>query len=305
MDRRNFMLQSFAFSLGASTLYLPAAIAQEEAQKKGSPLIKKSQQPGGDQPDGPRDPGDQDPEMSRRFFPELAETEFERSVIRVPLFRPSNTSSAPEDADELVELRAYMRLERKPPVTNRLGYRQFEFTIRNWELFGYSALYDANITFTASEADPGEPEVVQPRSICVALTRPDPRRPEEYSDYPAMIHYNAIYDIFLDSKRIVRKMPGVAMATGVMQIPPHNVTVAFQKPFKSQDINLGAGTCEDMQPISKQEFVAGRGVGVGIRRGELDLSDDRKSQLREGLRPVIQQRDDAARKEAARRAANP
>lgn len=248
MDRRTFLGSSLAAPFGASIL-LPHVVTADD----NAPGVE---------------------------FPEFGETEYERSVIRIPVYGLDNNDA--EEPDEVVELRAYMRLDRKPPVRNTLGFRQFEFSIRNWELFGYSALYDANITFTASEADEDEDEITQPRSICVALQRD--------ADYPAIIHYNAIYDIYLDSKRIVRKQPGVAMATGVTEIPPRNVTVAFQKPFKSQEINLGPGTCEDMQDITREEFRSGRDVGIGIRRGELDLRDDKKERLRDELRRRLRER---------------
>jgi hypothetical protein len=204
-------------------------------------------------------------------------------VITIPLFRPGAENVDPEKPDERLELRAFMRMDRAPPVVNQLGFRQFEFTIRNWELFGYSALYDANVTFTASEADPGEAEVVQPRSICISLQKYKKDDPT-YSDFPAIIHYNAIYDIYLDNKRIVRKQPGVATGTGVMKIPPTALPVAFQKPFRSTVINFGPGTCEDMRTIAKEEFIDGRNVGVGLRRGTLDLRDDQKKEARDELR---------------------
>jgi hypothetical protein len=255
MHRRIFLRNSLSASLGAFSLLAPRAASRSLGQEKKADAPPPS-------------------------FPEFAETEFEESTIRIPLYALGNETMA--EPDEVVEVRAYMRLDRKPPVVNTLGYRQFEFTILDWELFGYSALYDANITFSASKADEGEDEVTQPRSICVAL--------QKTSDYPAIIHYNAIYDIYLDTKRIVRKQPGVAMATGVTEIPPRNITVAFQKPFRSQDINLGPGTCEDMQTISRQQFIAGRETGIGIRRGELDLRDEKKKQYRDQLREHLRGR---------------
>ena len=121
---------------------------------------------------------------------------------------------------------------------------------------------------------------------CVAL--------QKTSDYPALIVYNAIYDVYLDGRKIISKMPGVAMARGVMEIPPRNITVAFQKPFaisrqamavhkaggtisveKHHCDNLpidpndpyciDSGNCEDMATITEEEFSAGLKEAKAIR----------------------------------------
>lgn len=207
-------------------------------------------------------------------FPPHAEVEFERSVIRIPV-----RLAGDKKPREIIELTAFMRLERERPVRNTIGYRQLEFTIREWELFGYSEALGAHLSFAASK------DVVQPKSLVVAL--------QKESDYPALIVYNAIYDIYLDGKKIVSKRPGVAMARGVMEIPPRNITVAFQKPValgpylhddregpvteKNHgdcdlapwdyrcDPSLDPGTCEDMSPISNEEFTAGLQEARAIR----------------------------------------
>lgn len=205
-------------------------------------------------------------------FPKYPEVEYERSVIRIPVQGPGDKKPR-----EIIELTAFMKLEREAPVRNTIGYRQFEFTIREWELFGYSESLGAHISFAASK------DVVQPKSLAVAL--------QKNSDYPALIVYNAIYDVFLDGRRVVSQMPGVAMARGVMEIPPRNITVAFQKPFAispkslalhksgeaiSVDKNpcdsmtstmwcLHSGTCEDMSTISEEEFKSGLKEAKAIR----------------------------------------
>jgi hypothetical protein len=123
---------------------------------------------------------------------------------------------------------AYMRLLREAPIRNGLGFRQFEFYIDAWELTNtYSRGLNGNITFTLSKVE-------QPKSICIALQRE--------SDYPATIVYNAIYDIYFDREKIVENQPGVAYATPVREIPPRNVTVAFEKPFESDLFDFSAGT---------------------------------------------------------------
>ena len=213
----------------------------------------------------------------RAEYPAHAEVEYERSVIRIPVRLAGDTKPR-----EIVELTAFMRLERDKPVRNTIGYRQFEFTIKDWELFGYSEVLGGHISFAVSK------DVVQPKSLAVSL--------QKESDYPALIVYNAIYDIYIDGRKIVSKRPGVAMARGVMEIPPRNITVAFQKPFmvrtgaanenrgkkteKLEDGNMvvafseedcpgctifDPGTCEDMSTITSEEFQAGMQESRAIR----------------------------------------
>lgn len=189
--------------------------------------------------------------------------EYEHSIITIPIILGGE-----KEPSEVIKFDAFMRLVREKPVRNGLGYRQFEFTIDAWELYGYSKVLDANITFRLSEA-------VKPKSLGVSL--------QKNKDYPAMIVYNAIYDIYLNDVKIGENRPGVAFATGVMEIPPRNITVAFNKPFAfsldpsvrqitrpaqagEQDVEpcggtdeacFGPGTCEDMTSINAEQFEAG------------------------------------------------
>ena len=212
----------------------------------------------------------------QKSFPKHAEVEFEHSIITIPLVLHGETEPA-----EVLKLDAYMKLDREPPVRNGLGYSQFEFTIDAWELYGYSKVLDAYITFKLSDT-------VKPKSLGVAL--------QKNKDFPAMIVYNAIYDIYIDDVRVAENRAGVAFATGVMEIPPRNITVAFNKPFAFEypsngrsgngravenkfhedgcrdgpcpckafgpcpctaEMCLDPGTCEDMESISQGEFEAG------------------------------------------------
>jgi hypothetical protein len=208
-------------------------------------------------------------------FPRHPEIEYERSVIRIPV-----RFGGDKKPREIVELTAFMKLEREAPVRNTIGYRQLEFTIREWELFGYSETLGAHVSFAASH------DTVQPKSLVVAL--------QKESDYPSLIVYNAIYDVYLDGRKILSQRPGVAMARGVVEIPPRNTTVAFQKPFavaKSGKIFSATsgycddnpyspecachfdpnctvfdpGTCEDMSTITAEEFDAGLREARAIR----------------------------------------
>jgi hypothetical protein len=225
-------------------------------------------------------------------FPPNAEIEYERSVIRFPVATctadglcaecrrlyncgppdPGETGAAnltpstEKPRVEMVELTAYMKLVRDIPQRNALGYRQFEFLIEEWELFGYSELLGGWLSFTASD------DVIQPNSLALAL--------QKSSDYPALIVYSAIYDIYLDDVKIVSRRAGTAMGRGVVEIPPRNVTVAFTKP---QEVRLGdsgtptvefcCGTCEDMQTITREEFEAGLAEARAVRMAKKSNSD--------------------------------
>lgn len=202
-------------------------------------------------------------------FPEHAETEYEQSIITIPIYSGTDR----ENPVEILKLTAFMRLVREKPQRNGLGHRQIEFTIADWELYGYSEFLDADVTFTLSDVP------VQPKSLVVALT--------EDSDYPAMIVYNAIYDIYLDQTRVAKDRPGVAFAKNVFEIPPRNISVAFSKPFAMPEEGSATepcpgcpcpfagcwdpGTCEDMLQITQQEFEAGVAISQAIRAGTMTL----------------------------------
>jgi hypothetical protein len=220
-------------------------------------------------------------------FPNYAETEYEQSVITIPIYAGNL------EPVEILKLNAFMRLERELPKRNGLGHRQIEFTIADWELYGYSEFLDANVTFKLSDVE------VQPKSLVIALT--------ERSDYPAMIVYNAIYDIYIDQKLVAKNRPGVAFAKNVYEIPPRNISVAFSKPFSlPTDFTLNAaaadrvrrieaakrdsktkiwppdycpyffcdGTCEDMSQITMQEYNQGVAISQAIREGKLTLKKE-------------------------------
>lgn len=183
-------------------------------------------------------------------FPEQAEIEFEHSVIRIPFYL-KDKAAHPERGADIMVFDAYMRLIREAPIRNGLGLRQFEFYIDAWELSNtHSRGLNADITFTLSDT-------VQPKSLCIARQRE--------SDYPAMIIYNAIYDVYLGKERIIANQPGTAFASPVWEIPPRNVTVAFEKPFESELFAFSAGTCEGMTPTFPDDFERGSADAYRIR----------------------------------------
>jgi hypothetical protein len=176
-------------------------------------------------------------------FPDEAELEYERSVIRIPFHLKGKAKAEARRDVDIMAFDAYMRLLREAPIRNGLGLRQFEFYIDAWELNNtYSRGLNADVTFTLSD-------VTQPKSLCISLQRD--------SDYPAMIVYNAIYDVYVGKERIITHQAGTAVATPVREIPPRNTTVAFEKPFESDLFQFSAGTCEGMRSIAREEFERG------------------------------------------------
>jgi hypothetical protein len=170
-------------------------------------------------------------------------------VIRIPFYLKG--AQPGERRVDVMTFDAYMRILREPPLRNGLGLRQFEFYIDAWELSNtYSRGLNNDVTFTLSDT-------VQPKSICFAHQRE--------ADYPAMIVYNAVYDVYVGRERIIEKQPGTAIATPVHEIPPRNVTVAFEKPFESDLFAFSAGTCEGMRSIDAAEFQRGSGEGRRAR----------------------------------------
>ena len=190
----------------------------------------------------------------QQAFPEEAEVEYERSVIRIPFYLKGQVEGERERDLDVMAFDAYMRLIREEPIRNGLGLRQFEFYIDAWELTNtYSKGLNADVTFTLSDTP-------QPKSICVARQREN--------DYPAIIVYNAIYDIYVGGDRVLTNQPGTAVATPAWEIPPRNVTVAFEKPFDSELFGFGAGTCQGMRSISRDEFEAGAALARRTRGQE-------------------------------------
>ena len=212
-------------------------------------------------------------------FPANPDVEYEQSIITIPIY------AGTKEPVEILKLTAWMRLVREAPTRNGLGHRQLEFTIADWELYGYSEFLKADVTFKLSNVP------IQPKSLAVSLV--------ESQDYPAIIVYNAIYDIYIGQKRVAMNRPGVAFAKNVYEIPPRNISVAFSKPFslsgsfplnasaaaviakntaadptasRSEVVLFADGTCEDMVQTTKEEYEAGVAIGKAIRAGTMTLA---------------------------------
>lgn len=239
-------------------------------------------------------------------FPAMPDLEYENSLITFRVCRvkkgltPEQEKQRqeswkccdPEFYDvELVKLDAYMRLCREEPIINELGFRELRFTIEKWELFGRAEIFGADLLFSAT------PGVVQPKSLvfstrsgipancqgragglsgnrdCEGYKGPKTNERVSRMDYPALVIYNAIYDVWLNNKKIVSAEPGIAMARGVMEIPPTGITVAFQKPVETTlpdgtIIKICPGTCSGMRTIPLHEFQAGIRTAAALKRGE-------------------------------------
>jgi hypothetical protein len=225
-----------------------------------------------------------------KFFPDYGEVEYEQSIITIPLYLTQNTQLQPkgekavlsskhpiitggkeigrkgmaelkkmfmqteEQPAEILNLTAYMRLVRGAPIVNTLGIKQFEFQIDAWELVGYSKVLGKNISFCLSRT-------VQPVSICMS----EQAYSKGKSDYPARIIYSAVYDIYLNDERIVANQPGIAFATGVRQIPPRDVKVAFEKPIFTKLFWWRSGCCWFMKRITRAIFEKGAAESQRIR----------------------------------------
>jgi len=73
----------------------------------------------------------------RDLNPDETFIEYEGSTITIPI---SVKLPNGEWESERLKLEAFMRLEVFPAYLNGLGTREFQFIIRDWELFGYSSL---------------------------------------------------------------------------------------------------------------------------------------------------------------------
>jgi len=72
----------------------------------------------------------------RPLGPDKTYLEYEGSTITIPLTAKKDGRTLSEE----VQLRAFMRLELEPPYLNNIGTREFQFTIRDWELHGTCAV---------------------------------------------------------------------------------------------------------------------------------------------------------------------
>ncbi|HET7445627.1 MAG TPA: hypothetical protein VFJ57_13320 [Solirubrobacterales bacterium] len=168
------------------------------------------------------------------FFPSEAGVEYESSELTMGVFRD-------EEYVEELELNALLKLERGAPQTTLTGHRHFEFAISEWEVQGRSEALDGVISLSLAN-------VPQPHSLCLAA-QPD-------GDFPSVISYNAIFDVYFNNARVLESQTGLGIGTGIMQIPPRGIDIAFQKAFELGDWSFRAGACKKMASMTEREFTA-------------------------------------------------
>ncbi|MEJ7806175.1 MAG: hypothetical protein WKG03_09690 [Telluria sp.] len=99
------------------------------------------------------------------------------------------------------------------------------------------------------------------RSLGTADQGPEFGDKPDSADFPARITYAVNYDIFLNSDQFVEDHAGIAIAVGALEIPPRDVTVAFDKPHLgyvlSRFLEFGPGHCTGMHEIPPREYAAG------------------------------------------------
>lgn len=115
------------------------------------------------------------------------------------------------------------------------------------------------------DGDVGRIRIVSPaKSICTSAQGPDLGRPMDSVDFPARIMYAASYHIFINKERFVEDQAGVALADGVHEIPPRDVTVAFDKPHAGEVLGryleFGSGHCTGMHEITLPQYQTGKAI---------------------------------------------
>ncbi|MGJ0535588.1 hypothetical protein [Methylocystis sp.] len=115
---------------------------------------------------------------------------------------------------------------------------------------------------TGSKRFNGYLELSSPaRSLGTADQAPDIGYPFDSADFPARITYAINYNIGINHQRVVEDNAGIAIAVGTVEVPPRDVTVAFDKPHVGHVIEkyleFGPGHCTGMHEITSAEYRAG------------------------------------------------
>lgn len=105
----------------------------------------------------------------------------------------------------------------------------------------------------------GSIKIVSPsRSLGTADQGPLPGEPIDCCDFPARITYAINYAIAVNREEFVEDAAGIAIAVGVDDVPPRDVTVAFDKPHighvLKRYLEFGPGHCTGMHEITQAEF---------------------------------------------------
>lgn len=120
--------------------------------------------------------------------------------------------------------------------------------------------------------------IVSPsRSLGTADQGPDVGDPIDSADFPARLTYAINYNISVNQEEFVEDQAGIAIAVGALEVPPRDVTVAFDKPHVgrvlSQYLEFGPGHCTGMHEITQGEYNAGVNFSRYWRTVPLDPTD--------------------------------
>jgi hypothetical protein len=167
-------------------------------------------------------------------FPPVPGTEYQRSELNIPIVVDG-------EFKEVLKMTAVLELDRGAPVTNAGGHRQFEFAIKTWEVAGYSEFLSEWVSITLSD-------VQQPRSLAIAQTASE--------DYPAIIVYNAIFDVYVGKRLVAGQVTGLGVGVEAYEVPPR-VGIQFQKAFPlGPGIEASAGICAEEASLREEQFMA-------------------------------------------------
>lgn len=125
----------------------------------------------------------------------------------------------------------------------------------------------------------GNIQITSPaRSLGTADQGPGPGEPFDSADFPARITYAINYDIFLNKVRFVEDNAGIAIAVGALEIPPRDVTVAFDKVHVGHVIDryleFDKGHCTGMHEITPGAYHHGQNFARYWRQVPLSPDDD-------------------------------
>ncbi|HKS99911.1 MAG TPA: hypothetical protein VJT31_10305 [Rugosimonospora sp.] len=183
------------------------------------------------------------PARQQTEFPPVPGIEYQRSELNIPIV-------ANGEVKEIVKMTAVLELDRGAPVTNAGGHRQFEFAIKTWEVAGYSEFLQEWVTITLSSTP-------QPRSLAIAQTAA--------ADYPAIIVYNAIFDVYVGRRQVAAQVTGLGVGVEAYEVPP-SVSIQFQKAFPlGEGIEASAGACDEEASLTVEEFRAQAAEFTAIR----------------------------------------
>lgn len=105
----------------------------------------------------------------------------------------------------------------------------------------------------------GAVRIISPaRSLGTADQGALPGEPADSCDFPARITYAINYNIAVNGEEFVEDQAGIAIAVGVDDVPPRDVTVAFDKPhighILDKYLEFGPGHCTGMHEITQAEY---------------------------------------------------